>query len=565
MITRLSYLFHTLRHLKPRQGIALISQRFFPDVRIRYTNLPVLGSAPSGWLPSATKRNSLQLPDQFCFLNETHQVTGSEFWNVGASSYLWHYNLHYFDFLLSPIGYDHPESVSQWLDRWIQENPYFKGMGWDPYPTSLRIVNWLKFSWQQYPLTLAQVNSLGLQARWLSANLEHHLLANHLFTNAKALVFAGLAFSGDEALSWLRKGLKILLEQIPEQFMDDGGHFERCPMYQGILLEDLLDLLNLIRGSVVSLANLSRKTKEDIENLESLIIQKWDSLWNWYTAMQHPSGEFPLFNDSAYGVAPEFEKIQDYAERLKLTVSSFKHSSDPQIWFGQNSQFARLGNGQICLFWDIGGPAPSYQPGHSHAGTLGFELSLDQQKLIVDTGISTYEVCPQRLFERSTKAHNTLSVDDLNSSEIWSSFRVARRAKTYNYDCQIDHGKIKAICCHDGYAYIPSLGIHQRQFELSVDKLTVLDQITGHGYHRLQARFHLGPAYRISIWPNKSAATIYNSSNVSIGKVKVDGALFVCEKSTYHPEFGKSIEIQCLVAYAKEKLPFSIRTTFDFR
>jgi hypothetical protein len=38
-----------------------------------------------------------------------------------------------------------------------------------------------------------------MQVRFLRKRLEVHLLGNHLFANAKALVFAGLYFSGDEA------------------------------------------------------------------------------------------------------------------------------------------------------------------------------------------------------------------------------------------------------------------------------------------------------------------------------------------------------------------------------
>jgi hypothetical protein len=45
----------------------------------------------------------------------------------------------------------------------------------------------------------------------------------------------------------------------------------------------------------------------------------------------------------------------------------------------------------------------------------------------VDTGVSTNEPDPERAYERSTAAHNTVRIDDDEQAEIWSSFRVGRR------------------------------------------------------------------------------------------------------------------------------------------
>ena len=54
---------------------------------------------------------------------------------------------------------------------------------------------------------------------------------NHLFANAKALIFAGLFFDDDESEKWLNTGLNILAREMDEQILSDGGHFELSPMY----------------------------------------------------------------------------------------------------------------------------------------------------------------------------------------------------------------------------------------------------------------------------------------------------------------------------------------------
>src|SRR5690606_31907456 len=109
--------------------------------------------------------------------------------------------------------------------------------GWEPYPLSLRIVNWIKWAMSGSTLSPTMEQSLAIQVRWLTGRLEYHLLGNHLFANAKALVMAGLFFKGPEADAWLAKGLSILEREVPQQLLPDGGHFERSTMYHALALE----------------------------------------------------------------------------------------------------------------------------------------------------------------------------------------------------------------------------------------------------------------------------------------------------------------------------------------
>ena len=133
---------------------------------------------------------------------------------------------------------------------------------------------------------------LALQVRWLSKKIEWHILGNHLFANAKALVFAGLFFQGREANAWLAKGLRILSNEIPEQILPDGEHFERSPMYQTIILEDLLDLINLSNAFP---DNLIVDFTKDLKSTATKML-------NWLIAMCHQDGEISFFNDASIGL-----------------------------------------------------------------------------------------------------------------------------------------------------------------------------------------------------------------------------------------------------------------------
>ena len=163
-------------------------------------------------------------------------------WQNNQRSKLWRYNQHYFDDLNSVDAKKRVNWHKNIIEIWVKDNPLAFGLGWDPYPTSLRIVNWVKWVKKGNNLSENAIQSLAVQSRWLAKRIEWHLLGNHLFVNAKALIFSGLFFEGDEADLWLLKGMNILKKELPEQFLSDGGQFELSPMYHALAVIDLLDL-----------------------------------------------------------------------------------------------------------------------------------------------------------------------------------------------------------------------------------------------------------------------------------------------------------------------------------
>ena len=74
---------------------------------------------------------------------------------------------------------------------------------------------------------------------------------------------------------------------------------------------------------------------------------------------------------------------------------------------------------RLHLVADVGPPCPPELPAHAHADCLSFELAVDGQRTVVDTGTSTYAPGERRQYERSTRAHNTVEVDGADQSEVW--------------------------------------------------------------------------------------------------------------------------------------------------
>src|SRR5665213_1033175 len=140
----------TVRYLKPEQvwgRAAHVVQIGRPDLR----PAPLRRPLTARWTAPAPKAASLSPPATLRFLNEIGEVARPQDWQSGREL-LWLYNLHYFDDLMSPQAGRDPGPRAALIERWIAENPPAGGVGWAPYPTSLRIVNWVKAELGGFPL-----------------------------------------------------------------------------------------------------------------------------------------------------------------------------------------------------------------------------------------------------------------------------------------------------------------------------------------------------------------------------------------------------------------------------
>ena len=551
-------LFHTVKYLKPVQVFGRIWFRLYrPPVNqaLRLTRRTVTGP----WLTPCKKVASFLGTSEFRFLNHTRSCVFPGDWNNPEWDKLWLYNLHYFDDLQA-AGADRKQAQHAGLiDAWIKGNPPGQGNGWEPYPTSLRIVNWIKWILAGNMPSSNILESLAIQAGCLRKRLEIHLLGNHLFANAKALVFAGLFFRGREADEWLKKGLKILGREVSEQILPDGGHFERSPMYHAIILEDLLDLVNVMRA-------FGHQVPHGWE-------EKVGEMISWLCGMCHPDGDIALFNDAAFGIAAVPEALVAYAGRLGLgrgtgwvigtgfgiqTETGMEGAALERPNSSLFKQFTDTGyirweKGPAIAFLDVGPVGPDYLPGHAHADTLSFELSLFGQRVVVDTGTSCYGTGHERHRQRGTAAHNTVTINNENSSEVWGGFRVARRARPLNLDIAgAEKGALKeglprtVACSHTGYCRLPGRPVHRRCWTLTETFFEITDEIQG-PFENAVARFHFHPDVEIlgTSSTNTLQLCLCNGQKISI---TLKNSKFNITESTWHPEFGVTRPNKCLEA-----------------
>jgi uncharacterized heparinase superfamily protein len=537
--------WHTLRYLRLIQIVGRL-QYFFKRPVIDESSIELsLKAFQCEWVSPAQRSRRMLDYQSFCFLNKTHKIKNAADWNSTQCTKLWLYNLHYFDDLTAIDAENRTEWHRELINRWIDENPPGNGNGWEPYPSSLRIVNWIKWALAGNQLNDRFVNSLVIQIRFLTQNLETHLLGNHLFANAKALIFAGLFFEGDESKKWYHLGRTLVERELPEQVLNDGGNFELSTMYHMIFLEDLLDLVNLHR-------TYGQPLPVGLED-------KIPSMFTWLKTMCHPDGELSFFNDSAIGVTPSVSEIKMYGSHLELFN---KEKNKDGIHLLTASGYARVQLGDAVALIDRAEVGPDHLPAHAHADTLSFELSLLGQRLIINSGTSLYGSGLKRHQERSTAAHSTIEIDEQNSSEVWSGFRVARRARISQLIEEQCDGNIRLAACHNGYKRLQGKPKHCREWIFDNSSMIINDKVTGKGIHQVKSILPLHPNVEvISVEKNKVQVDIIgNKVDITIEGYGVLNVI----NSNYHPEFGLSIANKHLVYCHSATLPINITTRISW-
>lgn len=469
----------------------------------------------------------------FRFLNRTAALGSPVDWQAAHLPRLWRFNLHYFNYLYLLD----PEEQMALCRDWIKSNPTKSGIGWHPFPTSLRIVNWCKANFTDAEL----LKSLYTQAAYLYRGYEAHHPGNHLLENAKALIFAGCFFAGHgEAQAWLEKGLAIYRRETSIQILSDGGHFERSPMYHALILEGYLDIINLLPPDHRDRAPFMEAAERMSDFLFSLT---------------KPDGEIALFNDSTQEVAPQSDELLRYAKKL-LPVEPKKRSAFKQTgYFVHESQ-------DIYLIIDGGEIAPDFLPAHAHADIFSFELSIRGLPFIVDAGVFEYQEGEMRRFIRSTRAHNTVSVDGKDQAECWGSFRVARRFAPYAVSFKKEDGQSRFTGHFDGYAKLIGDSItHQRFVTCNEDRCEIIveDVIAGEGHHFIESLIHLHPDVELKI---EETCAQLASRNTNC-RIESDNLPFMITDSLYCPRFGLKQPNRALVIGGHLNLP--VRLVYTIR
>lgn len=470
MLNKYRRIFNTVKYLTLTQ----IYYRIFYTIRKKLRRLTghkyvyVIDSkrAHLYMLPSIAANKCYDYDGIFTFLNLPFRFCDVIDWNYSDLGKLWTYNLTYFDYLNQNDMTR--EAGLALIKQFVSDIDKIKD-GSEPFPISLRAVNWIKFLSYNHIQNKTIDDSLLAQYGILLDNLEYHILGNHLLENAFSLLFGAYYFTND---IMRKKASELLLTELDRQILDDGAHFELSPMYHQIMLFRVLDCVNL-------LTNTSNKDQKLLEFLQD----KASVMLGWLCQMTYSDGSIPMLNDCARDIAPTTAELVKYAATLGIHAECRPLS---------DSGYRKIVRDRYELLLDVGHIGPDYQPGHAHSDMLSFELRVSGYPVFVDTGISTYNVCDRRRIERSTCSHNTVELENSNQCDVWGGFRVGARG----YANVIEESELHVKASHNGYQKRYGV-IHERTWDCSESMIIIHDIIQHGGTEKSTARFHLAPTISI--------------------------------------------------------------------
>lgn len=509
----------------------------------------MLGAGPLQNRSAVIAAADAAVSGEFTFIGETKTLATPD-WSKRHGTPLWSFNFQYGRFIedlawahVWTEGGQYLEAMARYVESWISQQKPIPADACAPYVVGRRLQHWSR----AFVLTadrLAEhtrevwLHSIASQTDYLSRHLERHLSGNHVISNLVGAI-TGAALFGDQHFDrMLRDSFRQLCSELDAQVLADGVHYERSPLYHAIVLADATNAINI--AEVVGL--------QTSDQLISIIHRMRSALERFKRA----DGTFHLFNDAANPDRP----------------SDFGPPSETEkgTWALQDSGYFGHNAGAIDFIIDCGELGPRHQPAHAHCDLLSFELDLYGIPVVVDSGTSGYDMDPLRKYVRSTRAHNTVQIGEMEQHEMWATFRVARRGRVLS--AAINGTRDSAVFKGAYSPYFSRRVVHQRTVTISRGMVTVEDRVSNAGIRRLRSFLHLHPNVEVRIAADSitllfsgrcARIECWNLDQPAIQQGELDPA-----QGWYAPRFGERIPAPVLEFVAQDKSkPFGYRIKLD--
>jgi hypothetical protein len=424
------------------------------------------------------------------------------------------------------------------VDSWIAACPCPLGPNWaSALEPAIRLINW-SLAWQLIggaQSTLFE-GSTGEQqrARWLASVYQHgcfvrgylsrHSSANnHLIAELTGLLAAGATWPHwAQSARWLADSHQLLLAEALRQNAPDGVNREQAVCYQ----QWECDLLLLA----------SRAAHAAGASFPPQFAARLEAMLEYLMAIMDVGGHVPMFGDDDGGRVVALSQEPGFCPYRSLLATGAVlfgrrdfatragHLDDKTRWLVGPDSAARFTRAattaiaaapkrsfpeggyfilgcdfetrrEIRLVADAGPIGYGSIAAHGHADALAFTLSVGGHEMLVDPGTYTYRAdSPWRRHFRSTAAHNTLRIDELDQSEPGGSFMWLAKAQA---GCGTWHSSDEQDCFegwHDGYTRLADPVLHRRRIVLHKARRQILieDRLEMKGTHAVELFFHFG-------------------------------------------------------------------------
>jgi hypothetical protein len=483
------------------------------------------------------------------------------------------------------------------INNWIDENPLMYSINWCcTMDVAIRAVNWiwtLRFLIDSPHLTdefLKKIMKSLYEHGWhIFRNPEKEPFNNH---NHYLSDLAGQIILGEffrdlkEPQEWLRKGKEELFREIRMQILPSGMSYERSTNYNRLVLELIL----------IPTLTLQRKGHE----IPSDIWHRLEKMFEFLMYSIKPDGNSPIVGDQDNGrlLPLGTEAINNFKYLLSLggllfDRSDFKHngegfniycsvlgakgafdrwgkisefSSDLESKAFSDSGFYVMREKNNYLLFNAAGKSlyPELGSGtHTHSDLFSFELFTHEKSFLIDPGSFVYSSDSDlRMFFRSTKMHNTVTVDgesqnNLRKEEMWDFSRDAI-PRILRWESNSSFDIVSAV--HNGYTRLREPVLHERTiiFDKINEKWTIKDTITGNGYHIVEWFFHFDADIDFDIMGNVVNTTCKDDKNIILTFEQKPGLCLTKERSFISKSYGIKEDGYVLVALIKEEVPVEL-------
>lgn len=420
------------------------------------------------------------------------------------------------------------------ITRWIADNQNWHLPGWRPDIMGQRLARLaLNFGWygvsadEGFQRALAA--SVEAQLRCLSIDWRRMRSPDDQIGALRGIALAEAAMGADAAR--LDALVDILMPKLKAVTLPDGGHVSRMPDRHILLLRQLVEIrmaTSLVGADGAALAGR-------IDQMGGLV-----RMW------RHGDGRIAHFNGAGRLPATMIEETLSRSGTRNKTMQQAPYSG-----------FLRIGSGRTVVIMDAGEPVRSADGVVTGLGTLGFEMSVGQTQLVVNSGQMMTDPTLCRVM-CSTAAHSTVGLDNQNSSRLQDD----RLATVSGVEVGEAQAGLLAVASHDGFE--PSHGLlHHRKLYLRTGgaNLRGSDRLEYTGApgeipNLAYVRFHLHP--RVTAAPLANGTVLMKVRGSRVGwTFKASGGTIEVDNSVYFEDGLRQASQQIVI----KAMVSDIRTT----
>ncbi|MFM9941394.1 MAG: heparinase II/III family protein [Hyphomicrobiaceae bacterium] len=471
------------------------------------------------------------------------------------------------------------------IDDFMAANPVGIGVNWTcTMDVGIRAANWAlglglikdctAIETERFRIAWAALFEHG---RFVFENLEniYEVTSNHFLSNVIGLHFVSAEFietaSGAKWDAFCRKSLEA---EIDVQILPDGADFESSVPYHRLVAE-------LFLGSW-RLAELQGRP------LSPHYRDRLGDMVDYLVGVLRPDGLMPQLGDADDGRLHIFTDYatwtrQDGRHLIGAAGAVFKRKDWSAVagadgaweaaWWGLPPATLPVQQppaDQVKLYADAGAFI-ARQGGtyllvtnakvgtkgfgnHKHNDQLSFELHVGGEPVIVDPGsyVYTSDFAARNHF-RSTAAHSTLAIDNVEQNEVnpeWL-FRMFEKAEAEHLTYGERQGQAIYSGRHVGYKRLASPVVHTRSFEIELasGRLDIKDRLDGEGQHDVVWRFQLAPGVSAQA-SGAGRLSLMLASGRGVELKHPDGLEVTVIDGWYSPSYGvrtasRTIELRC--------------------